>query len=71
MNTKDVFDGKSREEWISLIQSWVHNEVDRKMLIRHHLDGICLEPLAEEFELSTNRCQERISKARDQLFKHI
>ena len=66
-----IIDSKSRKEWEDLIDNWIHNEVDRRMLKRRLLDGICFEPLAEEFELSVNHCQSRIKKAKAQLFKHI
>lgn len=66
-----IIDSKSRKEWEELIDNWVHNEVDRRMLKRRLLDGICFEPLAEEFELSVNHCQARIKKAKTQLFKNI
>lgn len=66
-----IINSKSRKEWEDLIDNWVHNEVDRKMLKRRLLDGICFEPLAEEFELSVNHCQSRIKKAKAQLFKNI
>lgn len=66
-----IINSKSRKEWESLIDEWVHNEIDRKMLKRRLLDGICFEPLAEEFELSVNHCQSRIKKAKAQLFKNI
>ena len=71
MNDREVFDKKCREEWERLILSWVHNEVDRKMLVRKFLDGVCYEPLAEEFEMSVNHCQARVKKAKKQLFKNI
>lgn len=66
-----IIDSKSRKEWEELIDNWIHNEVDRRMLKRRLLDGICFEPLAEEFELSVNHCQARIKKAKAQLFKNI
>ena len=67
----DIINAKSRSEWVNLINEWVHNEEDRKMLIRHLLDGIKLEPLAEEFDLSTVQTQNRMDLAKKQLFKHI
>jgi hypothetical protein len=67
----DVVNSKSRSEWEALINEWVHNEVDRKMLVRYLLDGITLEPLSEEFDLSTVQCQKRVSNAKKQLFNHI
>ena len=66
-----IIDSKNRSEWEKLIDEWVHNEVDRRMLKRRLLDGVCFEPLAEEFELSVNHCQTRIKKAKAQLFKNI
>ena len=71
MKDQDIINAKSRNEWEILIDNWVHNEVDRKMLKRRLLDGICFEPLAEEFDLSVNHCQSRIKKAKLQLFKNI
>ena len=68
---KEVINSKCREEWERLVYSWIHSEVDRKMFARWGLDGIAIEDIAEEFELSTNRCQERISDAKEQLFNHI
>ena len=71
MTDQTIIDSKSRSEWERLIDEWVHNEVDRRMLKRRLLDGVCFEPLAEEFELSVNHCQARIKKAKAQLFKNI
>lgn len=67
----DIVNSKSRSEWIALINEWVHNEIDRKMVIRYLLDGIHLEKLAEEFDLSTVQCQKRVDLSKKQLFKHI
>jgi hypothetical protein len=67
----DTINARCRSEWVALINEWVHNEIDRKMLIRYLLDGIHLEPLAEEFDLSTVQCQKRVDLAKKQLFKHL
>lgn len=71
MSVQDEFDKRCRSEWEELIDQWVHNEVDRKMLKRKYLDGICFEPLSEEFDITPNHCEKRVKKARTQLFKHI
>ena len=71
MKDQEIINSKSRTEWEALIDNWVHNEVDRQMLKRRLLDGVCFEPLAEEFNISTNHCQNRIKKAKIQLFKNI
>jgi DNA-directed RNA polymerase specialized sigma24 family protein len=42
----------SRSELNELIDEWIFNERDRQILKRRLLDGICYEPLAEEFDLS-------------------
>ena len=41
-----------RSEWEKLIDEWIFNERDREILKRRLLDGVCYEPLAEEFNLS-------------------
>ena len=71
MRDQEIFNLRGRTEWEYLIGEWVHNEVDRAMLKRRFLDGICFELLAEEFNLSTNHCQNRVMKAKEQLFKNI
>lgn len=68
---KEIIDDKSREEWLPLILNWIHNAKDRQMFIRWALDGMSLEEVAAEFNLSANYCQERVEKAKKQLFKHI
>ena len=68
---RDIIDEKSRGEWMCLMFQWVHSERDRKMLERHLLDDIKLEPLSEEFELSVNQCQKVIDRAKKQLFKNV
>lgn len=67
----DIINAKSRGEWEALIFEWVHNERTRKMLIRYLLDGVTLEYLAEEFDLSTVQTQKLIALAKKQLFQHI
>lgn len=67
----DVINSKSRSEWEALIFEWIHNERERKMLVRYLLDGIRLEPLAEEFDISTVQCQKLVVLAKKQLFNHI
>ena len=68
---KIIINSKCRTDWERLIYNWIHNEAYRKMFIRWPLDGISIEDVAEEFELSVNHCQARILKAKTQLFKNI
>lgn len=60
-----------RSEWENLIDEWIFNERDRQILKRRLLDGICFEPLAEEFDLSVQRTKDLIYKLQLKLFKHI
>lgn len=61
----------SRTEISNLIDEWIFNERDRKILKRRLLDGICYEPLAEEFELSTTQIKSIIYKNQNVLLKHL
>lgn len=61
----------SRSDWERLIDEWIFNERDRCILKRRLLDGVCYEPLAEEFGLSTQRVKSIVYKAEDRLFKHV
>lgn len=60
-----------RSEWEHIIDEWIFNERDRQILKRRLLDGICYEPLAEEFELSVQQTKTLIYKLQNKLFKHI
>ena len=54
-----------------LIDEHIHNERNRALLKRRLIDGICFEPLAEEFDISVRQCKSIIYKEQDRLFKHI
>lgn len=71
MKYQQIVDGKSRSDWESLINEWVHNETDRAILKRRILDGATFEQLAEEFGFSTVQIWRRLSKCQEQLFKHV
>ena len=51
------------------IDEHVHSERDRKLLKRRYIDGICYEPLAEEFDLSVTRVKRIVYKYEKLLFK--
>ena len=61
----------SRSEWENLIDQWVFKERDRAILKRRLLDGICYEPLAEEFDLSVQQTKTIVYKALEKLSKHL
>ena len=70
MRKTDNYD-LSRSEWENLIDQWIFNERDRSILKRRSLDGICYEPLAEEFDLSVQQTKTIVYKATEKLIKHI
>lgn len=61
----------SYAEYSSIIDSWVFSERDRKVLKRRMLDGIGLEQLAEEFELSVTTIKNIVNKHEPIILKHI
>lgn len=63
--------GLSRSEISDLIDEWIFNEKHRAILKRRLLDGICYEPLAEEFGLSVRHIKSIVYRAEARLFKHI
>lgn len=67
INTIDL----SRTEWENLIDEWIFNERDRAILKRRLLDGVCYEPLAEEFNLSVQQAKNIVYKSTTKLFKKI
>ena len=54
-----------------LIDEHIHSERDRNILKRRLIDGICFEPLAEEFDISVRQVKNIIYKEQAKLFKHI
>lgn len=66
---KDI--GLSRSEISYLIDEWIFSERDRKILKRRLLDGICFEPLAEEFDLSVRQIKNIVYKGENKIFNHV
>lgn len=54
-----------------LIDEYIHNERNRAILKRRLIDGVCFEPLAEEFDLSVRQTKNIIYKEQDRLFRHM
>lgn len=55
----------------NLIDEYIHSDRDRKILKRRLIDGICYEPLAEEFDLSPKQIRNIVYKAEKKLFKAL
>ena len=54
-----------------LIREHIHNERDRKILYRRLVDGVCFEPLAEEFGLSVSQTKRIIRKNTEIIFRKM
>lgn len=61
----------SNIEVAAAIDTWIHSERDRKLLKRRLIDGICYEPLAEEFELSVRQIKKIVYKGQEIVFNHL
>ena len=73
MTNEELF-SKSRSEWEHLIDEYVigrNAERDKALVKRRMLDGILLEPLAEEFDLSVQQIKTIIYNAQNRIIKHI
>lgn len=59
----------TNSEIIALIDEKIHHERNRRILKRRMIDGVCYEPLAEEFELSVVQVKRIVYKAVRVLFE--
>ena len=64
-------DNITNSEIEHLIDEWIHSERDRKILKRRLIDGICYEPLADEFDMSVRQMKNIVYKAEQRFFKHL
>ena len=55
----------------TLIDEHIHSERDRAILKRRLIDGVCYEPLAEEFDLSVRQTKNIIYREQRKLFRHV
>lgn len=61
----------SRTEITEAIDEWILNEKHRAILKRRLIDGICFEPLSEEFDMSVRQIKRIVYKGEDVIFRHI
>lgn len=54
-----------------IIDEYIHSERDRALLKRRFIDGICYEPLAEEFDLSVVQTKRIVYKQGDKVLRRI
>lgn len=55
----------------AVIEEVIHSERDRAIMKRRLIDGICQEPLAEEFSLSVKHLQRIIYRCQDKIFRRL
>ena len=58
----------SNSEICEIIDEYVHSARNRAILKRRLIDGICFEPLAEEFNLSVRQVKNIVYKEADRIF---
>ena len=61
----------TNSEIAALIDEHVHNQRDRELLKRRYIDGICFEPLSEEFDLSVRQVKNIVYKHEKILICHL
>lgn len=64
----------SRNDWETLIEQFIigrNAERNRKIIKRRLLDGICYEPLSEEFGLSVRQTKKIVYAAEKKLFDKL
>lgn len=61
----------SRSELENLIDEWILSARDRAIMKRRLCDGICYEPLAEEFDLSVRQVKNIVYKSELKIFRHM
>lgn len=61
----------SRSEWEKLINEWIFNDVDRKMLKMRLLDGSRLQEISDEIHLSIDQTKRRLYRSQNRLFKKV
>jgi len=68
------YDEISNSELSAIIDEWIKGrnaERNRSILKRRMIDGICYEPLAEEFGLSVKQVQNIVYKNEYTIYRHI
>lgn len=64
---KNPFEHIPNSELSLLIDEWIKNERNRKLMKRRFIDGITIERIAEEFDLSAERTRVIIKQSKNDL----
>lgn len=68
---KHVLPDISTSEMQRLIDEYIFNDRDRRILKRRLIDGVCFDPLAEEFDLSVRQVKNIVYRSEQRLFRHL
>lgn len=49
---RQILDSRPRSEWERLIDEWIYDELDRRILRRYLFDGITFDKLTEEIQVN-------------------
>lgn len=65
----------SRADWEWCIDQYIvgyqHCKRDRELMKRRFLDGVLIEPLAEEFDMTVENAKRIVRRSKEKIFKHI
>lgn len=61
----------SRSQIEAVIDEWILNERDRRIMKRRLIDGVTYERLAEQFDMSTSQVKRIVYKCEDKIFRHM
>lgn len=64
---KNKFEHISNSHLSALIDEWIKSERNRKLMKRRLIDGITLEKIAEEFDISVTRTRQIIAETENLL----
>lgn len=64
-------DDLSRKEIEELVDQWIHNERNRKIMYRRLIDGVRFDDLSGEFDLSVTQIKNIVYKGRSKILQHI
>ena len=71
---KQILDSRPRSEWERLIDEWIYDELDRRILRRYLFDGITFDKLTEEIQLNrqieVDMVRRRFRKAFERLLNY-
>ena len=61
----------SNSEVAQVIDEYIHSERNRAILKRRLIDGICFEPLADEFQMSVRQVKNIVYRGREKVFLRL